>query len=342
MATMKEIAKLAGVSRGTVDRVLNNRGSVNPDTERIIRDIVKEMNYSPNFAGKSLAVRKKKLKFGYILFGIADLNSFFADVVIGIKTRASELSDFGVTVEIRESGIDNHEQQLKYIDELIELGINGLAITPINHPNITNKLKEVSDSGLPVITANSDMPDCGRLAYVGSNYYKCGETAAGLMNLITGGEANIGIILGSPQVLCHSERSAGFTDCAASNFPNLKIIDRAVNNDDDDISYKVTRDLLMKNPQIDALFLASAGINGSCKAVCELGLKDKLSIVSYDATESTCRLLNEGVISATIAQEPVKQGVMPLDLLLDYLCMGSVPEKELNYTEIEIKIKESL
>jgi len=183
MATMKEIARLAGVSRGTVDRVLNKRGSVSPETEKNIREIAKKLNYTPNVAGKNLAVRKKKLKFGFILFGSADSNSFFVDVVFGIKSRASELSDFGVTVEIREANIDAPEQQAKIIDELVEIGINGLAITPINHPVVAERLLRLSDSGIPVVTSNSDIPDCGRLAYVGSNYYKSGETAAGLMNL---------------------------------------------------------------------------------------------------------------------------------------------------------------
>jgi len=342
MATMKEIAKKAGVSRGTVDRVLNNRGSVNPDTERNIREIAKAINYSPNFAGKTLAVRKKKLKFGYILFGTVDSNSFFEDVVFGIKSRAAELSDYGVTVEIREASIDDPEQQAKCIDDLIELGINGLAITPINHPIVADKLRKLSEMGVPVVTSNSDIPDCGRLAYVGSNYYKSGETAAGLMNLITGGTANIGIISGSPHVLCHSERVAGFTDCAGRQFPNLRIIDDAVNNDNDDESFNVTKNMLESHSEIDALFLTAAGVNGACRAVCELGLDGKLSIVSYDATESTCRLIRDGVISVTIAQQPITQGAMPLDILLDYLCMGTLPEKELNYTEIEIKIKESL
>jgi LacI family transcriptional regulator len=113
---MKDIAQLAGVSRGTVDRVLNNRGSVNADTEKRIRDIAKTLKYSPNFAGKTLAVRKKKLKFGYILFGTEDSNSFFVDVVYGIKSRATELLEFGVTVEIRYVHIHYPEQQAKTID----------------------------------------------------------------------------------------------------------------------------------------------------------------------------------------------------------------------------------
>ena len=75
MATIKEIAELAGVSRGTVDRVLNNRGSVNPRTARKILEIAQALDYKPNKAGIVLAAQKKNLKIGVILFDTG--NPFF-------------------------------------------------------------------------------------------------------------------------------------------------------------------------------------------------------------------------------------------------------------------------
>jgi len=342
MSTMKDIAHLAGVSRGTVDRVLNNRGSVNPETEQKVRDIAKALKYSPNFAGKTLAIRKKELKFGCILFGTAASNTFFEGVVFGIKSRAKEMKEYGVSVEIRESHIDNPEEQAKHIDELVELGINGLTITPIDDVLVANRLKKLSESGLPIVTVNSDIPDCGRIAYVGSDYFKSGETAAGLMNMAAGGKANVGIITGSSRVRCHLERVAGFTEYAEKHFPNLKIVNKVINNDDEIDSYNVTMNMLNQFPEIDALYLAAAGVNGACRAVREVGLDGKLSIVSYDATPTTCKLIHEGVITATIAQQPEVQGTLPLDILFDLNCMGIMPEKEFFYTNIEIKIKENL
>ena len=66
--TIKDIAAIAGVSRGTVDRVLNNRGSVNPATAEKINEIAKALDYKPNKAGLALAAQKKKLKLGVVLF----------------------------------------------------------------------------------------------------------------------------------------------------------------------------------------------------------------------------------------------------------------------------------
>ena len=86
MATIKEIAERAGVSRGTVDRVLNNRGAVCAETEERIRAIIKELDYKPNKAGMALAAQKKKYLIGIILIiQLFNLQTFF--VLLSQKTH---------------------------------------------------------------------------------------------------------------------------------------------------------------------------------------------------------------------------------------------------------------
>ena len=90
MATIKEIAELAGVSRGTVDRVLNNRGAVNAETEAKIRSIMKQLHYKPNKAGMALAAQKKKYLIGIIMF--SKKNPYFDEVMQGFEDKAEEVS----------------------------------------------------------------------------------------------------------------------------------------------------------------------------------------------------------------------------------------------------------
>ena len=342
MPTIKEIAELAGVSRGTVDRVLNHRGSVRPEKEKKVREIIKALNYSPNLAGKTLAVKKKQLKFGYILFSSTSSNPFFLDVVNGIESRAAELSEYGISVDIRYAVIGNPSLQVTQINELINNGIDGLVITPINHPLVIDRIKRLSDGGFPVVTANSDLPGSGRLAYVGSDYFKSGETAAGLLNMICSGSAKVGVVMGSPLVLCHSERVAGFTHRIGEAYKNIEIIATEINHDDDIQSFVVTKRLLEKHPEIDALFLVAAGVVGACRAVSEHGLEGKIKLVSFDTTIASTELIRSGAISASITQEPFIQGAKPLDILLDYVGFGLKPEEEYFYKVLGIKIKENL
>lgn len=96
MATIKEIAALAGVSRGTVDRVLNDRGAVNPETAEKIRKIAKELDYKPNRAGLVLAAQKKRLKLVSFYFPPGIL--FFRMFWPGINEKAEELAGYNCTV----------------------------------------------------------------------------------------------------------------------------------------------------------------------------------------------------------------------------------------------------
>jgi len=342
MATIKAIAELAGVSRGTVDRVLHHRGSVNFEKEKKILEIARALNYTPNLAGKTLAIKKKQLKFGYILFGSTLSNPFFLDVVDGIETRAAELSEYGVSVDIRYAVLGNPSLQVALINELVESGIDGLVITPINHHIVIERIKELTDAGIPVITANSDIPNSGRFAYVGSDYYRSGETAAGIMNMICNGNANVGIVIGSPFVLCHSERVAGFTNRIKEEYTGIRIVSTEINHDDDIHSFAATKRLLETYPQIDALLLAAAGVAGACRAVRALGLEGKLSVVSYDLTIASRELIKSGAIAVAITQEPFVQGARPLDILFNYVGMGISPDQEYFYTALGISIKENL
>jgi len=343
MGTIKEIARLAGVSRGTVDRVLNERGDVNPETAQRVKRVADSLNYSPNLAGKTLAVRKKHLRFGYILFSSTTSNPFFLDIVQGIENRAAELAEFGVTVDIRYARIDTPDLQVTLIDELVSSGVVGLAITPTNHPAVVSRIRNLAETGFPVITVNTDIHDCGRLSYVGEDSFKIGETAAGLMNLITAGlETKVGIVIGHPSVESHTERAGGFTQRALTHYPKLSVVATVKNHDDNERSLAVVKQLLQDHPEIDALYLASGGIAGACQAVEEAGRTRQLKMICHDLTPTTRKMIRENVVAATLTQEPFLQGTKPLDILFNYVGLGIRPESDQFFTKIEIKLRENI
>ena len=144
MATMKEIAELSGVSRGTVDRVLNHRGIVNAETERKVLEIAKLLDYQPNKAGIALAAQKKKLKIGVLLFGAE--NPFFDEVMDGLRQKLEELSIYGCTVIERRISFDL-QSQLQTIDELLKEEIHGLILSPYNDPAIQEKIDLLWENG---------------------------------------------------------------------------------------------------------------------------------------------------------------------------------------------------
>ncbi|MFV0464566.1 MAG: LacI family DNA-binding transcriptional regulator [Lachnospiraceae bacterium] len=339
MATMKEIAELAGVSRGTVDRVLNHRGIVNENTEKKVQEIARLLDYQPNRAGKALAAQKKKFQIGVILFG-SD-NPFFDEVMEGMYKKFEELSIYGCSIQERRIHF-TLEAQLQAIDELVRGGIDGIILSPYNDAAIQEKIDELFEREIPCVTINTDIPHSKRIAYVGSDYYKCGETAAGLLGLITGGQALVGIVTGSHNVLCHEERIEGFMDRVQQKYPGIQVASIVENQDDEYISFNMVRRLLKNNPNITALYFTAAGVHGGCQAITAMEIKSPIRVISFDAVASTKLMMREGLVTATITQQPLQQGADSLSILVDYLLTRSLPPQELNYMDLSIMIEENI
>ena len=337
MTTIKDIADLAGVSRGTVDRVLNNRGAVHPKTAEKIMEIVRALDYRPNKAGLALAAQKKRNKIGVILF--SENNPFFDEVMTGVRAKAAELQDYGITTITKRVEFDVNAQ-LDAIDGLLEEGIHGLMLAPYNHMRIQKKIDELIDRQIPVVTVNTDIGGSKRMAYVGSDYFRGGCTAAGLLALMTSGDVKLGIITGSSNVLCHTERIEGFCHTLKKSYPRIHVMEILENHDDEFKSYALTSRLLKEHPALDALFFSAAGVYGGCKAILESGLHPR--VITFDEVPTTLEMLKKGVISATISQQPYRQGSRSLDILFEYLTSGMPPENELNFVELSIKIRENV
>lgn len=337
MTTIKDIADLSGVSRGTVDRVLNNRGSVNPETAKKVREIAKALHYRPNRAGLALAAQKKKFKIGVILF--REDNPFFDAVSEGVKDKARELKDYGFETLTRRIRMDA-DSQLKAMDELVGEGVHGLMLAPCNDISIQKKIDAIVAKGIPVVTVNTDISGSRRMAYVGSDYYRGGAIAAGLFSLMSDGDIQLGVVSGSENVLCHSERVRGLSETLKNHYPRIRISAIVENHDDEIESYTLTRRMLKEHPEINGVFFVAAGVSGGCRAIQESGRH--LKVITFDDVPTTLKMLKAGVISVTISQKPYQQGSLSLNLLFDYLTSGQLPEKELNLIEHSICIRESI
>lgn len=195
------------------------------------------------------------MKLGVILFSTG--NPFFQDVLEGIDEKAEELANYNCTVITKKISF-GVEAQLQTIDELLAEEVNGIAMTPYNDARIRNRINALYEQGIPVVTLNTDIENSRRLAYVGSNYTRSGATAAGLLQLMTSGTVNIGIVTGSSNILCHTERIAGFMKTLVPYRDRIHVIDTVEIHDDEVESYEKTTALLSEHPEINALFLLPA------------------------------------------------------------------------------------
>ncbi|MCX7658822.1 MAG: LacI family DNA-binding transcriptional regulator [Oscillospiraceae bacterium] len=337
--TIKQISEICGVSRGTVDRVLNNRGKVKPETEELVRRVAEQLGYVPNFAAKTLAAKKKSLSIGIIT--VSEGNAFFDEVFRGIKQAESEISPYGARLVKRTMKGYDTKIQLDIMREIRD-EIDVLILNPISDPLVAKEIDNFADCGIPVITMNNDIENSKRLCYVGSDYIKGGETACGMLGIITGGKANIAVLTGSIKVLGHAQRILGFKNVMHKKYPNFNVVTIEETNDDEIQAYDAARRVLESNKGINAIFVVAGGVYGVCRAVMSLGLEERISIVCFDAVPTTVEMMEKGIIKATICQQPYTQGYKSVKIAFDFLVSGKAPEKERYIVKNEIKIQENL
>lgn len=339
--TIKDIALAAGVSRGTVDRVLNGRGKVRPQVAERVLKLAAEMKYLPNRAGRELAAIKRSIRVGLFLPGID--NNFFGDVLRGAQAAESSLSDYGASLLLRQVKGYDVQTHAKALQNLLNEAPDGLCAATVDVPETRTLLNDAAARGIPVIAINTDLTDTRRLSYVGCDYANTGRTAAGLFSLLNIPSPRLLIFTGSHSMQGHNQRIEGFRQALRERGIPWEERGCLENQDDDAISYRLTRQYFspLETSRPNCLLIAGAGVEGACQALEELGLGQTVKVLTFDEVPATRRRIREGMIPATVCQEPFEQGYRAVKLLFDYLVRGLVPPDRF-LTRTIIKIRENL
>lgn len=337
--TMKQIAEKAGVSRGTVDRVLHERPGVNADIAAHVRAIAGELGYVPNRAGKFLAATRQPLTIGCMLPSID--NPFYAAVVDGIRAAEAELSDFGVSVMLREIKGYDSQTHIEGIRALVEADCGALCVSTVDVPEIRAYLNEQAAAGTPVVAVNTDLTDTDYICYVGCDYTNNGATAAGLLSIMTKERQNILIATGSLKIKGHNARMQGFLQTLGDKHAAFEVVDVFETQDSVDIAYHKTKAALLAHPDVNCIYTVAAGTAGVCRAVEEMGGQTPI-IIGHDEIETTREYIKKGVVSFTICQDPHNQGYMAVQRVFDYFLNDKKILPENYVISTIIKIKENL
>lgn len=341
MITIKEIGKLAGVSRGTVDRVLNNRPGVNPETYRRVKEIAEEYGYEPGIQGQMLAARKKKLKIGFIVCD-SPVDLFFHDVLQSARKKAEELKAYGVRVEIYPIKMLSENYLNDFLKRVEEDELDGIALIPLQMKAMVSFIKRMEEKEVPLVFYNLDMENVGRLSYVGCNYYNAGKVAAGLIALTIQGKGKVAIATSfHKETLSFQNRLDGFLDELNTNYPDIEVVNREENYIFQKDDYSCILNIIRNNKDIKAIYIVNPGDYSLCDEIAQLDRNHSIKIITNDLLKERAGLLEQGIISAVIGQQPEIQGFMPLQILYEYLTLGVVPEKKY-ITDLSIHIKQSV
>lgn len=336
--TINQIAEICGVSRGTVDRALHNKGNVRPAVAEQIKKVAAEYGYTPNRAGMALSRAAHPIRLGIVLHSVQ--NAFVQALLEVCRREAQQLSVFSTDVIFRLSRSLDPVEQVRMVDDLVESHkIDGLAIMPLNNYLVENRLNDLAEKRkLPIITFNTDLPDSRRLCYVGQDSAAAGRTAAALMRLATGGRGLVSPIVGpSENHSAYTNRLRGFQTELCSQPSDIQyLVTRVANDDDDECTYHATLQLLRTHPDIAGIYAITSGYEGACRALIETGLAGKVHLILHDEIPSNLQYVRDGVIDFVLGQDAEVQGTLPMQLLSDLIHMHRSPEKELYHTDIRI------
>ena len=338
--TIQDIAERAGVSRGTVDRALNDRGRINPEVAERIRMIAEEMGYVHKARKKqTLSGRKKKIG---VVTQLADA-AFMQEINRGIRTAKRELEELGVEVFVQQRTSVDPGEQLEAIEELLRQGIDGLAIMPVDSEIIREKLNRMTqEQNIPVVTFNSDIVGTKRCCFVGMDNRQSGRTAAGLFKMLTRENGKILIITGYFSSMLNNSRVDGFVEELKKIAPKLEIAGVQGSFNDAKEVERIVENAMMNISGINGIFIVSGGQKGIEGAFSKLGIEQRPHVVLYDQIPENEKLLKEDTADFLIDQNGFEQGYRPLRILSDILSSGKMPQMEYFYTGIDIKTKYNL
>ena len=338
--TLQKIAELANVSRGTVDKVLNNRPGVSDPVREKVKKVAEALKYEPNLIGKALARQNDPRKIGIII--APDYNPFVKDIKLGVDTAIREVSDYGFEFDIRILNTLEVQEQINILNSFKENKVNAIAMFSVDSDEIAAKINEIVELGIPVVTYNTDIHHSKRLCYVGQDHFMGGAVAGDLMTKILGGTGDVIVITSLIKLDCHSKRIEGFKWGLKEYQSNINIIEILENQDKEELAFEYTLKKLMLYPELKGIYITGGGVSGVGEALKAVGKEKDIKVICHDLVETTASLVHEGVIDFTIGQDPFYQGYQPVKILFDYLIANKKPQEEFVRTRIDIRSRSNI
>lgn len=338
--TIKQIAELANVSRGTVDKVIHNRPGVKQETRVRVQEIIKELNFQPNPIGKALATSHTKTQIGVVLSPA--YNQFMQITMQGIQHAANALKPYGVEVIMRMPSDINPAEELNILRGMYQDGIKNIALFPLDDPYVIEYANKLAQGGASLITFNSDIQAIHSLWFIGQNHYQGGRTAAQLMEKLLPQGGKIGVIISSNYISCHQDRLSGFEKRLSESNYEFKITNTEANKDITSTAFKITMRYLKECPDLAGIYITGGGVSGVAAALKLMHLETKVKLICHDLLPDSAQLLKENILDFVIDQDPFHQGELIVQTLFEYSSLGKMPSEETCCIPINIQTGESI
>ena len=341
--TIKDIAARAGVSTGTVDRVLHKRPNVSKSALEKVNKALEELDYRPNMYASALAYNKT-YNF-YIVLPKHEQDAYWDEIEEGAQACTDFRRDFGITLNFIYYERFNNAAFTRMVRELFTAKIDGVIIVPTTLEQTARFTEKLTERQIPYVLLDSYMPDLKPLSFFGQDSFASGYFAGKMMMLIAAKEKEIAIVkqtrdgkVGSKQ---QANRETGFRHYMMDHFPDITITEVYLPLDEEHKEYD---GILEKFFQEHTKIHHCITFNSKAHLVGEFLQKTNrrnIQIMGYDMVPKNEECIRQGSISFLIAQHAYQQGYASVDALFNAIVMKR-EVNPVNYMPIEILTKENV
>ncbi|MBN2103880.1 LacI family DNA-binding transcriptional regulator [bacterium] len=327
MSTIKEIAKKANVSIGTVDRVLHGRGRVAPETAEKIQKIIREMGYKPNLFARNLKL-SRLFHFGILMPQEKQDGGYWAQSADGMRKALDELKSNQVRGHFYYYDKYSHNSFDHMIRAITNARLDGLIIAPILANPINELLQNLSNE-CPYLFFDSDLPETSPLSVINQDAHQSGRLAAELMIKLVPSSGSFLVIKVIPDDYHINARVKGFVDFLTQiDCHNVHVLDANIGDDPHCILPMVDQ-FMNHYPGLHGIFMTNALTYQVAEVIHQLSIHPKPSLIGYDLIDANAYWLERGIIDFIISQRPEMQGYQGIYTLFRHLVTKEPVEKRI-------------
>jgi LacI family transcriptional regulator len=314
---VRELAKLANVSLGTVDRALHGRKEVSEKTRRRILQIAEKHGYSPNLTARALSVGRANIRIGVCI--PKEIHYFYDQIREGIFDEARRFDHVGVEVLYRPvKTLGSKSSQI--IERLLDCDIQALILTPGNPAEVA-PLIEIAEKqrNVRVVCVATDDSLSSRSTSISVDPRLNGMLAAELMSKFVPPRSQVAVVTGIIETEDNGKKVSGFSEVFVKECPGGQVVDIIEGHEDERETFDKCSRLLKKHPQLAGLYISTVNCIPVCKAIEARGRSGDIRVVATDLFAEAFPFFQSGTLSASIYQNPYRQGQTAVRLIVDHL-----------------------
>lgn len=337
--TIIDVARESGVSKGTVDRVLHNRGEVSAKTKARVMEAIERLNFEPNLHASLLASRSPHIVA--CLLPEAAQGTYWEKIYLGALAGGEQVAPLGVRVQMFSYDQYSSTSFRDACAQVLESAPAGVVLPPLFKADALDFVASLSSRGIPYVYVDSKPEDPGYLSYYGMPMYKSGTLSAALLTerCAAADVDRVAMVRITRDKSRQSDptfsRREGFLDYIGANYPHCVVESVFINPSDPSSIDSTLEEFFSSRPPFRFVVMFNSRVHLIAGYLASHPVEGR-RVIGFDALDGNLKMLRDGVATILIAQHAELQSKNAVVTLADFLLRRKLPLRHDNYMHMDI------